>query len=112
MTMSTRRDPEVIGPAFARWIAQQRRAERAVVADLVHPSAGYSSETMLVDVTWSAEGRSHDERLVIRMAPPTAGTFGDYDLLAQGRAQAAAAAAGIPVANPVVEADPGWLGAP
>ena len=112
MSQTTHRDPQLIAPAFGRWIGHRKGAEHVAVGEIVHPSVGYSSETMLIDVTWSAEGRTHDERLVIRMAPPMAGTFGDYDVLAQGQAQAAASSAGIPVANPTVEADPGWLGAP
>jgi aminoglycoside phosphotransferase (APT) family kinase protein len=46
------------------------------------------------------------------MAPPEVGTFRHYDLVAQCQAQTAAGLAGVPVADPVVETDPVWLGAP
>ena len=44
--------------------------------------------------------------------PPVVGTFRHYDLVAQWQAQSAAAAVGVPVADPVVETDTRWLGAP
>jgi aminoglycoside phosphotransferase (APT) family kinase protein len=46
------------------------------------------------------------------MPPPEIGTFPHYDLVAQGQAQRAAAGGGVPVADPVVEPDPTWLGTP
>jgi aminoglycoside phosphotransferase (APT) family kinase protein len=46
------------------------------------------------------------------MAPTGAGTFPAYDLRSQLQAQTAAAAAGVPVADPVMEEDTVWLGAP
>ena len=46
------------------------------------------------------------------MAPPAVGTFRHYDLVPQEQAQRAAAAVGVPVADPQVETDTRWLGAP
>jgi aminoglycoside phosphotransferase (APT) family kinase protein len=46
------------------------------------------------------------------MAPFEAGTFRHYDLAAQWQAQTAANGAGVPVADPLLETDIGWLGAP
>ncbi|MGH3579284.1 MAG: phosphotransferase family protein [Mycobacterium sp.] len=79
---------------------------------LDRPSAGYSSETVIIQMTWSGGGRRHSSSFVIRMAPPVTGTFPRYDLLPQWQAQLAAADAGVPVADPVMESDAHWLGAP
>jgi aminoglycoside phosphotransferase (APT) family kinase protein len=46
------------------------------------------------------------------MAPPEAGTFPHYDLGVQWQAQMAATTVGVPVADPVLETDMQWLGAP
>ena len=50
--------------------------------------------------------------LVVRLAPPTAGTFRDYDLAQQTVAQLAAAAAGVAIASPELVTDHEWLGVP
>ncbi len=97
-----------LAEGLAGWLAQRRGLTDVAVGELSRPSAGYSSETIFADVTWAGGG----ERLVVRMAPPVVGTFEHYDLVSQGQAQAAAALAGVPVADPVVETDPGWVGAP
>jgi aminoglycoside phosphotransferase (APT) family kinase protein len=46
------------------------------------------------------------------MAPPGAGSFANYDLVPQWQAQMAAAEVGVPVADPVLETDTRWVGAP
>ncbi|HEY7948085.1 MAG TPA: phosphotransferase family protein, partial [Acidimicrobiales bacterium] len=87
------------------------------VAPIGQPSTGLSSETLLIDVDWSA-GRSSvgegiHEALVARLPPNGDGLFPHYDLAAQGRVQEIVAAAGLPAVVPLaVELDPGWLGAP
>jgi len=101
-----------LASGLARWLAHHRRLDRPEVGNLSRPSAGYSSETVFADLTWADGGGSHRERLVLRMAPPGAGTFSHYDLVSQGQAQVAAAVVGVPVADPTVETDPAWLGAP
>ncbi len=83
-----------------------------VVGDLRRPTAGYASETVFFDVTWTGGAGECVAPGVIRMAPPDDGVFSHYDLVSQWQAQMAAAAAGVPVAGPVLETDPGWLGRP
>jgi aminoglycoside phosphotransferase (APT) family kinase protein len=46
------------------------------------------------------------------MAPSTASSFAEYDLVSQWQAQIAAASVGVPVADPVLETDTDWVGAP
>ncbi len=78
------------------------------------PPAGFSSDTVfLVDADVDeADGIRNQRDLVLRTAPRGSGTFADYDLSAQCRAQRAAPAAGVPVADPVLEEPAGWIGRP
>jgi aminoglycoside phosphotransferase (APT) family kinase protein len=115
MALLTHRDPLVVGDALARWMAK-RTGDDVRVIHAEHPSIGYSSETVLVDLLWAGDeeeevgGRS--EEFVVRLAPPTVGTFRDYDLSQQTTAQLAAAAVGVPVASPELVSDRQWLGSP
>jgi aminoglycoside phosphotransferase (APT) family kinase protein len=112
MTRNAERDDGEIVAGLSRWLTRDHDLADLSLTGLQRPSAGYSSDTMLIDATWTEGGSRCARPLVIRMAPAGDGTFPDYDLVAQGQAQAAAADAGTPVADPVVETDPGWLGAP
>ena len=100
-----------LADGLARWLTQRRGLGEARVDSLSRPSAGYSSETIIVDVSWSDDRGRHQASLVVRMAPPGAGTFAHYDLVPQWEAQMAASAVGVPVADPEVEVDSGFLGA-
>ena len=109
---SARASDADIAAGLGRWLTHHRGLADPVVDGLARPSAGYSSETVFVDVSWlDGEGR-HRDSLVIRTAPPGAGTFAAYDLVPQWQAQMAAAAVGVPVADPVLETDARWLGVP
>ena len=98
---------------FGRWMTSQRGVD-VIVDEVEHPSVGYSSVTTMVRARWKEDdGRAQEARLVVRMAPTPAGTFADYDLSVQHAAQLAAAAAGVPIAAPLLtETDSSWLGAP
>jgi aminoglycoside phosphotransferase (APT) family kinase protein len=97
-----------VGAALARWVEARGDAREVHVVGAAHPSIGYSSETVLVELA-GADGYRAEH--VVRLAPPTAGTFRDYDLGEQTAAQTAAAAAGVPIASPELVTDPEWLGA-
>jgi aminoglycoside phosphotransferase (APT) family kinase protein len=112
MALLTHRDPLVIGAALAAWVAARTGAVDVRVVNAEHPSIGYSSETVLVDLASTGARGEQTDTLVVRLAPPTAGTFRDYDLRQQTIAQLAAAAAGVPIATPELVTDPEWLGAP
>ena len=98
MALLTHRDPLVVGAALARWITARTGVHEVRVINAEHPSVGYSSETVLVDLAWSGDGDDRGEQtheLVVRLAPPTAGLFPDYDLARQTMAQIAATTAYI-----------------
>ena len=50
MALLTHRDPQEVGDALGRWIATRSGAHDVRVVDAEHPSIGYSSETVLVDL--------------------------------------------------------------
>ena len=83
-------DPE-LAAGLAEWLSDRRGLRHVTVSGLHRPSAGYSSETLIVDVTWSSDDLPHHGSLVIRMAPTGAGTFPAYDLVPQWQAQDAVA---------------------
>ena len=110
-TTHTRDDATVI-EGLARWLAHGEDLVDLSITGFHRPSAGYSSDTVLIDASWSKDGIPQCRPLVIRMGPPGEGTFRRYDLVPQWQAQTAAAAAGVPVADPVVETDTRWIGTP
>ena len=113
MALLTHRDPLVVGAALARWIAARTGAADVRVVNAEHPSIGYSSETVLVDLA-SVEAtrrrsarvrrapRAADGRHVPRLRPRAAD-----DRAARGRPRRAS-----PIAAPELVTDPEWLGAP
>ena len=101
-----------LADGLARWLAHRRHLTHPVVGHLSRPSAGYSSETIFAEVSWLEGDSRHQDTLVVRMAPPAAGTFAHYDLAPQWQAQMAAASVGVPVPDPLFESDPEWIGAP
>jgi len=97
---------------LGRWLTHQRGLDDPVVDRLSRPGAGYSSETIIVEVSWSDGAERRRDSLVARMEPPGVGTFANYDLVPQWQAQMAGADVGVPVADPVLETDTRWVGAP
>jgi len=95
-----------------RWLTVPRGHSDVSITELTRPSSGYSSQTIFIEARWNQDGSLRNQSLVLRMAPPNHGSFADYDLVPQFEAQMAAAAAGVPIANPTLETDPQWLGAP
>ncbi|HMQ26316.1 MAG TPA: phosphotransferase family protein [Acidimicrobiales bacterium] len=122
---------------LAAWLDAHGDGATHEVVAVERPAAGYSSETVLVDVrrhpaphhphsgttvaspappAWSQnEGGADDEvvRLVVKLPPAGPAIFPAYDFALQAAVQEAVAAAGIPVAVPAQsESDERWLGAP
>ncbi|MGA3148843.1 MAG: phosphotransferase family protein [Acidimicrobiales bacterium] len=112
MPATQTRDDATVIEGLARWLARGEDLDDLSLTGFHRPSAGYSSDTVLIDASWSEDGIPRHRPLVIRMGPPGEGTFPRYDLVPQWQAQTAAAAAGVPVADPVVETDTRWIGTP
>jgi aminoglycoside phosphotransferase (APT) family kinase protein len=112
MALTKRRDDSAIAAGLTRWLTQREGLGDLIITGFHRPSAGYSSETMIVDASWRTDGVVRHKSLVVRMAPASNGTFPHYDLVAQWQAQTAAATAGVAVADPTVETETRWLGSP
>jgi len=108
------RDLDAVHAGLVRWLRASRPdADGVRVGPLRRPSAGYSSETLLVDVVWTESGAERAEAMVARLPPAGGGIFPNYDLTRQARVQAALTTTAIPVAAPIaVELDETWIGAP
>jgi aminoglycoside phosphotransferase (APT) family kinase protein len=97
---------------LAEWLAHRHGTDAVSVTGWSRPSGGFASDTVMVEAEWGGAGSRQGHSLVLRTAPSGAGTFADYDLAVQWRAQRAAAAGGVPVADPELEEDPQWIGCP
>ncbi len=111
-TSGGRRDLDQIRNGLVAWCSGHRPDLAAAgIAQLSHPSAGLSNETIVVRCGPNPDG-SPRPRFVVRL-PPVMASFPDLDFGRPARVQDAAGEAGIPVAGPTTfEDDPRWLGAP
>src|SRR5664280_128196 len=112
MTDGSGRDDATLAAGLTRWFAHHNDLPGVELTGFQRPSAGFSSDTVFFDAAWTSDGARHERALVLRMAPPGDGTFPHYDLTVQWQAQQAAVAAGVPVADPVLEPGTGWIGTP
>lgn len=109
-------DPEELRVRLQGWFAARMpEATDLRLGDITAPGlTGFSSETMLVDGTWTEAGRPTAGRWVIRSRPTEHQVFPEYDLHAQFRCmQIVAEASDVPV--PRVrwwEPDAGVIGEP
>ncbi|MGI8755369.1 MAG: phosphotransferase family protein [Acidimicrobiales bacterium] len=106
------RDLDEIQKGLVAWCSEHRPDLAATgIAELSHPSAGMSNETIIVRCGPKPDG-APGARFVVRL-PPVVASFPDLDFGLAVRVQEAVGAAGIPVAGPTsFEDDPRWLGAP
>src|SRR5262245_5856222 len=99
MAIGDRRDLEQTRARLTEWFhGKLPEARDVAVSDLSAPGMGFSNETLLFDLSWSAGPRRHTEPLVIRFKPANQ-IFPDYDLGRQCRVMQLLAPHGIPVPN-------------
>jgi aminoglycoside phosphotransferase (APT) family kinase protein len=97
---------------LTRWLKLHRGFRDPRVLQFSRPKGGYSSDTIFIELATRDNGQAETSSLVLRKAPRDTGTIADYDLLPQFEAQMTAAAAGVPVADPILELDSAWVGEP
>jgi aminoglycoside phosphotransferase (APT) family kinase protein len=80
------------------WL-RPRLGNDVVVSDLVVPDgSGYSNETLLFRVAWTADGKPHTAHLAARLRPIGYAVFPEYDLSLQCRClESVAADSAVPV---------------
>ncbi len=102
---------DIILRGFVAWLDDVAAPATHEVLDVVRPSVGYSSETLLVEVRRTDATGAPTERLVLKLPPSGQAIFPTYDFALQARVQEVAAAAGIPAPVPATAvADERWLG--
>jgi aminoglycoside phosphotransferase (APT) family kinase protein len=110
-----RRDLEKTRALLTEWFRTQLPGARDVeVGPLSGPAAtGFSSDTMLFDLSTEEDGRPKTRALVCRAEPTGFGVFPSYDVARQYRIMQALAPTEVPVpAMFALERDPSLLGAP
>jgi aminoglycoside phosphotransferase (APT) family kinase protein len=118
MPLPSKRDLGALRERLQRWLGTVLPPDAAPrVSELSVPeSSGFSSETLLFDATWQADGTERSGRYVVRMRPEMSDfpVFPDYDLSLQYRCLDLVRrhdAAPVPAA-PWFEPDERHLGAP
>lgn len=95
------------------WLDEASPGTGHEVIEVDRPAAGYSSETLLIDLRRTDADGMHDERIVLKLPPSGPAIFPHYDFSLQASVQEAASTAGIPTAVPArAESDLRWLGLP
>jgi aminoglycoside phosphotransferase (APT) family kinase protein len=109
------RDLAALRERLQRWLgARLPRARELTISELSGPGAtGFSSDTLLFDLTSSEAGVARRRSLVLRLEPAGFRVFPCYDVGRQFRIQRRLGRSGIPVARALwLERDPGVLGSP
>src|SRR6516225_7064593 len=93
MAIQNKLDPLAIAERLAAWLPEVLHAAGDVtLSDLSMPVAsGMSSETILFDATWEADGQRISKGMVARVPPSGQRLFNDYDIAREGRVMAAMA---------------------
>lgn len=100
---------------LTKWLATKLpTADELTVSNLGNPSAtGFSSDTLLFDLTWKEQGVAHSEGLVVRTEPRGTTVFPAYEIAKQYRVMDVLRPAGIPLPRMFwLEEDESILGAP
>lgn len=91
-------DPERYRERLEGWLGERLGTRDVELGPLSSPGeSGFSSETMILDVTWTDGDTRASDRLVTRGRPAGHPVFPDYDLAMQAAVIRAAGAAGVPV---------------
>lgn len=110
------RDLEVLAAQLAGWLgARMPQAQDIAIGNLTYPSgAGMSHETILFDATWSEDGRTVTQGLVVRVKPTANMVFPDDLFDAQYRVMRLIhERSWVPVAEPLwLEESNAVIGAP
>ncbi|MCK9248007.1 MAG: phosphotransferase family protein [Solirubrobacteraceae bacterium] len=109
-------DREVAAARLAAWLAPRVAGGATVRIDAIDvpEASGLSTETLLVDASWTGDDGPQASRLVARVAPRGEGIFPRYDLAREHDVLAALGRLGAVPVPPVVgvEEDPRVLGSP
>lgn len=82
MAIPQQRDPEVTRAALTGWLSGRIPGASDVAIELAGASAvsGFSSDTIIFDASWRADGADHRDGFVLRAAPMGAAVFEEYEI--------------------------------
>ncbi len=109
------RDPAKLRERLAAWLATRLpHANDLTLSGLERPQGtGFSNESWVFELAWSADGDRWQERHVLRLEPGPERVFPSYDLKRQFSIQRGLWRTDVPVPRMVwLETDPAPLGAP
>lgn len=96
--LSRQRDLAELQGQLTRWLTTKLpAADGLAVSPPVAPSAGFSNETLLVDLSHGAGAAARVEPLVVRLPPTEFAVFPEYDLARQCRVMQSLAGSDLPV---------------
>lgn len=106
------RDLDAVASGLTRWFTSRRPGATTRLSPFTtNPSSGYSSESLLFELTSDGNDTTITEQLVLRLPPAGGGLFPEYDLGRQAATQNLVARAHLPAPSPAVhEPDPSWIG--
>src|SRR5437867_11738346 len=110
--LSRQRDLHELQAQLARWLGPKLAgAEALAVSSLTPPTAGFSNETLLAELSYRRGGVDHTESVVVRLPPTEFAVFPEYDLARQCRVMQSLAGSDVPVPHVRwLEEDEGVLG--
>jgi aminoglycoside phosphotransferase (APT) family kinase protein len=99
MAVPTQRDPEVTRQQLTEWLGKKMPGATGLeLSPIDTPRQGMSNETGYVTVSWTEDGRTHSEAMVLRIQPNGYQLFMDADVMTQWRMMdAIAATSDVPV---------------
>ena len=115
MPVPQQRDLEVARHALMTWLRDRLDADDVRLSDITAPAfTGFSNETLLFDVDWTATGRAHRQGMVARVKPTGYTIFLESVFEEQYRVMEALGRHTDVLVPPVVgyESDESVLGAP
>ena len=110
---AAQRDLDAVGAGLLRW--HENRLPDATdfrISPLrANRSTGYSSESLMFEISYTNRGQVCTEDSVLRLPPAGGGLFPEYDLARQARVMEYLSSAGLPAPYPAHhEPDTSWLG--
>jgi aminoglycoside phosphotransferase (APT) family kinase protein len=115
MPQPPERDIEKTRADLEAWLATKlETADAVALRSLGGPeNTGFSSDTLMFDASWAADGRTVERPIVVRMTPSGFPIFPSYDITIQYRCMDKLRAVGVPVPEMLwLEQDDAILGSP
>ncbi len=115
MAIIQKRDPEAAKRVLSDWLGEHldRAGDVEIHVAGASEASGFSSDTIIFDATWTADGAAHRQGFVVRAAPLGEAVFRTYEIEVQHQILTALQGSSVPVPRTFwFEGDASLLGAP